>query len=274
MTTDLTKLLNEWAYEPGQVNVRLVQAEDGRMVVQMRVDLGVLQMELEGRPDGRTVEGHESLLEYYESMVAPEGGGPGDDDEEEGDGDGDGDGGLAGEEGEVGSDGLQLDGEACRALREEAAQYYHRFVSLLVLDEYERVVEDTTRNLRVAELCAGYAEDDEDRAALEPFRPYLLMIRARALASLAIDDDEPKAAVVAIDEALDEIGRICESRGKLEDFETLDEVRLLRGMREALTPKLPVSAKEELRRRLDEAVARENYELAAILRDELRQMRE
>lgn len=272
MTTDLTKLLNEWAYEPGQVNVRLVQAEDGRMVVQMRVDLGVLQMELEGRPDGRTVEGHESLLEYYESMVAPEGGGPGDDDEEEGDGDGDG--GLAGEEGEVGSDGLQLDGEACRALREEAAQYYHRFVSLLVLDEYERVVEDTTRNLRVAELCAGYAEDDEDRAALEPFRPYLLMIRARALASLAIDDDEPKAAVVAIDEALDEIGRICESRGKPEDFETLDEVRLLRGMREALTPKLPVSAKEELRRRLDEAVARENYELAAILRDELRQMRE
>lgn len=263
MTTDLTHLLGEWAYEPGQVNVRLVQAEDGRTVVQMRVDLGVLQMELEGRPDGRSVEGHDSLLEYYESLLgegAEEELLSGDDSDEE----------DPASEGE----GAKLDGDACRALREEAAQYYHRFVSLLVLEEYERVVEDTTRNLRVAELCAAQAEDDEDRGALEPFRPYLLMIRARALASLAIDDDEPKAAVVAIDEALEEITRLCESRGKPEEFEGLDEVRLLRGMREALTPKLPVSAKEELRQRLDEAVARENYELAAILRDELRQMRE
>lgn len=262
MTTDLTRLLGEWAYEPGQVNVRLVQAEDGRTVVQMRVDLGVLQMELDGRPDGRTVEGHESLLEYYESMAG--GGEAGEDGalEEER------------EEGEEPAGSMTLDADVCRALREEAAQYYHRFVSLLVLEEYERVVEDTTRNLRVAELCAACAEEDDDRGALEPFRPYLLMIRARALASLAVDDDEPKSAVLAIDEALDEIGRICEGRGKPEEFEGLDEVRLLRGMREALTPKLPVSAKEELRRRLDEAVAKENYELAAILRDELRQMRE
>lgn len=264
MTTDLTRLLNEWAYEPGQVNVRLVQAEDGRTVVQMRVDLGVLQMELEGRPDGRTVEGRESLLEYYEEMAQEAEAGH-EEPEVEGD-----------EEGESEGEGavVRLDSEACRALREEAAQYYHRFVSLLVLEEYERVVEDTTRNLRVAELCGSLAENEEDQAALEPFRPYLLMIRARALASLAIDDDEPKAAVVALDEALDEIGRICEARGKPEEFESLDEVRLIRGMREALTPKLPVSAKEELRRRLDEAVAKENYELAAILRDELRQMRE
>ncbi len=264
-------MLSDWAYEPGQVNVRLVQAEDGRTVVQMRVDLGVLQMELDGRPDGRTVEGHESLLEYYESLVGEEdppedAAGTPDEDGDEAD--------ALGEEGEDSPELEKLDGDACRSLREEAAQYYHRFVSLLVLEEYERVVEDTTRNLRVAELCAACAQDEEDRVALEPFRPYLLMIRARALASLAVDDDEPKAAVVSIDEALEEIARLCEARGKPEELEGLDEVRLLRGMREALTPKLPVSAKEELRQRLDEAVARENYELAAILRDELRQMRE
>ena len=35
-------------------------------------------------------------------------------------------------------------------------------------------------------------------------------------------------------------------------------------------PKLPVSQKSDLRRRLDEALKNENYELAAILRDELR----
>ena len=45
-------------------------------------------------------------------------------------------------------------------------------------------------------------------------------------------------------------------------------------MREALVPKLPVSQRAELRARLDEALMQENYELAAILRDELRMLPE
>jgi len=43
-------------------------------------------------------------------------------------------------------------------------------------------------------------------------------------------------------------------------------------MREALAPKLPVSARAELQSRLKQALESENYELAAILRDELRLM--
>ena len=44
-------------------------------------------------------------------------------------------------------------------------------------------------------------------------------------------------------------------------------------MREALVPKLPASPPSqaaELRRRLQRAIDQENYELAAILRDEIR----
>ena len=49
---DLTGLLQEWAYEPGRVNARRITGCDGRPKLQVRIDLGVLQMEIEGRPDG------------------------------------------------------------------------------------------------------------------------------------------------------------------------------------------------------------------------------
>ena len=51
-----------------------------------------------------------------------------------------------------------------------------------------------------------------------------------------------------------------------------NEVQLLRGMREMLVPKLPTSQRSELEERLRAAIRAENYELAAILRDELRQL--
>jgi protein-arginine kinase activator protein McsA len=41
-------------------------------------------------------------------------------------------------------------------------------------------------------------------------------------------------------------------------------------MREALVPKLPASQRIELQERLQAAIDAENYELAAVLRDELR----
>jgi protein-arginine kinase activator protein McsA len=45
---------------------------------------------------------------------------------------------------------------------------------------------------------------------------------------------------------------------------------VLKGMKETLTPKLPVSQRAELKARLAQAIKQENYELAAILRDELK----
>ena len=47
---------------------------------------------------------------------------------------------------------------------------------------------------------------------------------------------------------------------------------MLEGMRDVLQPQLPTSQRYELERRLQAAATAENYELAAILRDELRQL--
>ncbi len=246
MSEDLSRFLNEWPFEPGKLNVRLVTAEDGEPRIQVRLDLGVLQMFVDGRPDGQRPEGFDSLLEYQEARL----------DE-------------AGPEGK-----FSLSEDDCEALRNEAVQYYHRYMALLVLEDYEGVVRDTTRNLRVLDLCAKHAQTESDRASLEQFRPYITMMRARAIASQAIKDNEPKAALHAIDEGLEALRQYFNESGEPDLFEQSGEVQMLRGMREALVPKLPVSQKSELKARLAKAIEQENYKLAAILRDELRLLKE
>lgn len=252
MTIDITGILRDWPYEPGQINVRLIEGDDGEPKIQMRLDLGLLQMETSGRPDGQRPQGYESLLEYYEAAL----------DEH-----------VTQAEGED-ADPFVLAGDDCRQLREEAVQYYHRYISLLVLGDFQGVVRDTTRNLRVLDFCRDHAEAEEDRDILEQFRPYISMMRARAIASQAIADNEPNAAVFAIDEGLEAVKKIYSEGGDAEAFEAANEVLLLRGMRDELVKKLPASQKTELRRRLQEAIEHENYELAAILRDELRMLKE
>ena len=59
-----------------------------------------------------------------------------------------------------------------------------------------------------------------------------------------------------------------------ESWAQSNEAQLLRGMKEALVPQLPPSERADLKERLHAAVAAENYELAAILRDELRLLRD
>ncbi|MEI7863439.1 MAG: DNA helicase UvrBC, partial [Planctomycetota bacterium] len=49
---DIDTLLKGWEFQPGEVSARLVKARNGREVLQMRVDMGMLQMEADLRPDG------------------------------------------------------------------------------------------------------------------------------------------------------------------------------------------------------------------------------
>lgn len=281
MSIDLTDILRDWPHEGGQINVRLIQGDDGEPKIQMRLDLGILQMEITGRPDGQRPNGYESLLEFYEARidhgeagVAPSEAdadlagaaeAPAQDDEPQTD--------TADALGPA-PDPVTLTEEDCRLLREEAVQYYHRYISLLVLGDYDGVLRDTARNLRVLDLCAQYAESDEDRAILEQFRSYITMMRVRALASQMVVDNEPKAALFAIDDGIELIRRQYDDSGRAAEFEDASEVQLLRGMRDELALKLPASQKNELRERLRRAIEAENYELAAILRDELRMLKE
>jgi hypothetical protein len=274
MERDLTQMLEEWPFEPGKISVRVIEGKDGEPRIQVRLDLGLLQMHVAGRPDGKRPEGYDSLLEYHESHIDqlqmeelqnPE---LADEPEQEPEG-------FVEHDEDQDEDAVVprfLTSEECKLLREEAQQYYHRYIALLVLEDYDAVVRDTSRNLRVLDLFRDYALEEEDRQAMEGHRPYIMMMRARSLASLAMKAEENKAAIFAIDEGLESLKQYYESLERPELFDESGEVQMLRDMRDALVPKLPVSQKAELRQRLDAAIASENFELAAILRDEIRML--
>lgn len=276
MNPDLTELLAAWKYEPGKINVRLIETGQGQSFVQVRLDLGILQMRLDGRPDGQRPQGFESYLEMVESWIEDAHRAEGPAEEFEGEFEED-----AGEaplqpprngRHDPADVPFRLTREQCAVLRDEAIQYYHRYLALLALEDYERVVRDTTRNLRVLDILGQYAEHEEDRQSVVHTKSHVTMMRARAMASMAIRDNEPKAAVLAIEEGIEALRRHFAAIGHAELFERSSEVQVLQGMKNALTPKLPVSQKAELRKRLDDAVSQENYRLAAILRDELNSM--
>ncbi len=61
----LDYLLQQWPFDADGLGVRLLKGADGRDVLQLRVDLGILQLETSGRPDGLRPEGHASLLDLF-----------------------------------------------------------------------------------------------------------------------------------------------------------------------------------------------------------------
>ena len=56
------------------------------------------------------------------------------------------------------------------------------------------------------------------------------------------------------------------------DIEATPEIQFLKGMRDMFVPRLPSSQRQEMEERLAAAIDAENYELAAILRNEIRQL--
>ena len=245
---DISPVLRGWEYEPGVINVRKINGSDGLPKVQMRLDLGLLQMEMSGRPDGVRQHGHESLLEYFESL-------------------------LADHRRRHGTElGFHLSSEQCASLRDEAVMYYQRYLSLFVLEEFGGVVRDTARNLRVLDLCGKYAEDENDRLVLEQFRPYIVMMNARARASILFTDKKYAQALAKVEEGLSQIREFFTQFGQEEAYAESNEVHALKRLAREIRKKLPVSPATKLQRRLERAVKEERYEEAAKLRDKLASM--
>ncbi len=232
---DISSILKSWAYEGGRLNVRIVEADDGREILQLRIELGVIQMEMSGRPDGIVQDGFPSLLALFDVRGVHGG----------------------------------LEPEMCRRLREEGVQRSHRSAALFAMNRWEETIRDCNENLELFDLCKHHANDEQDRIALEQFRGAVIALRARAAAEWAVEEDNLKMAMSALSQGLEEL------RSALgDDWEQTNETQLLRGMMEALVPKLPTSERADLQERLAQAIANENYELAAILRDEIRLLRD
>jgi hypothetical protein len=248
MSADISEILKSWPFKPGQVSARRIRGADGKEKLQLRLDLGLLQMEIQGRPDGRRPHGQESLLDYHQRR-------------------------LARHVEQAGSEeGFLLGEKECEALRSEATLFYHRYLAEFVLGEYAAVVRDTGRNIAVMDFCRRYAREETDRYCLEEFRPYLLMMRARAGGHQAMNDSRPREALETLRQAIAEIETLYEALGDDKLAEQSSEIGVLRSMEKDLLAQLPPDPVEKLRRELADALEAEHYEQAARLRDELRRL--
>jgi hypothetical protein len=243
MSQDLNDLLDGWPHEPGQIKVRKIAGSDGHEKVQLRLDLGLIQMEMIGRPDGQRPKGCESLLVFHQERSA-----------------------AAERNGET----YKISAEECGELQQEGIQYYHRYLSLFQLDDYSAVIRDTQRNLDLF----GFVRDHTDREdivwAFEQFVPYVQMMNTRAKASIEVDRKRVEAALREIDEGRERILAFYNEHDQAEAAEKSAELSFLDEWREELSAKRPVSKLEKMRREMESAIAHEAYERAAQLRDAIK----
>jgi hypothetical protein len=247
MSKDLAVLLQGWDYNPNEVTVRRVLGADGREKIQMRLDLGVLQMETEGRPDGKRPHDFESLLEYHLDRKERA-------------------------DDSVEFMGWSLDSEECAELKQEAMQYYYRYLSLFHLGDYWNVIRDTERNVVVFDMIRDFAQEDSDRMSLEQFRPYVLMMNARARACIALEDKNYDRALELIDGGIDSIRDFFQEIERDDLADSCREIQFLEEWSERIENNRPLTAADRLRRELTQAVEHEDYERAAQLRDQIREL--
>jgi hypothetical protein len=245
---DLQATLQDWPYEPEKISVRKILGTDEAVRIQMRVELGILQMEAEGRPDGTKPHGCESLLAYHQKRLAKH------------------------QERNGTALGFGLTRPECHALRVEASLFYRRYIALFVLEEFVNVLRDTTHSLEIFDLCHEYGIDPDDRMALEEFRPYVVMMHARALAYHALEENQAASALAHVNRGILDIKAHFERTGQSDTGKACEEIKILRTLANELKAKVPADSVVVARKALRAAIEQERFEEAARLRDELKNL--
>jgi hypothetical protein len=243
---DLDAALREWGYEPERISVRKIVGADGAVRIQMRVELGVLQMYAEGRPDGAQPHGWPTLLTYHQKR-------------------------LTRHQQRNGTPlGFGLSQQECYDLRLEASLFYRRYIALFVLEEYAGVAMDTSHSLGIFDMCREHALEPEDRAALEEFRPYVMMMDARARAYQSIEQGQVSSALAHINRGIMAINAHYESFNQLEIAAKAEEIKILRALMHELSAQAPKDSLVVTKNALRAAIEQERFEEAARLRDAIK----
>lgn len=238
---NLDSHLKNWPYDPAGISVRIVQGDDKRDVIQMRVDMGILQLETQGRPDGSRPHGFESYHDY-----------------------------LIGEAVRLGDD-MVLDEDQSNEADREFVQYYHRRVCWLALCNFRKAVEDADHTLGLMDFCRDHSPNEQWTISHEQYRPFVLFHRTQAAALAILEQEGAEAAIQEISDGLEKMREVFAHYDALEQFDDDELVKRLEETRETLRQKHDVG--KTLQEQLAEAIASEQYEVAAQIRDELNRRR-
>ena len=235
---DIDSLLRTWEFRAGEVNARLIKTRAGREVLQMRIDMGVVQMETDLRPDGQRPNGAETYYDYLVGEVIREG------------------------------DAFRLSKEQCTEADREFVQFYQRRLCWLSLRDYRRAARDADHSLAFMDFVREHSADEEWTLSHEQYRPFVLFHRVQAAALASLEEQGPEAAIGEINAGLATFRDLFARYDASEQFEEDELVKRLREMRESVRQRYEVG--RTLSEQLADAVKAENYELAAKIRDRIR----
>ena len=203
MNKDIGDIMNSWEYKPNSIIVRKIAGDDGKEKIQIRVAIGILQMEVNGRPDGKTPYDKESLLDYYQSFLK-----------------------------EHDEKGFALTEQDMKNLDAEIMQYYHRRICFFVLKDYALAKRDAEHNLQLMDFIKSYCIDEDYVQSYEQFRPFVIMEKTRAASLECLNKDDYAGAMEYIGYAIEAIENFYIEYGTDEDdIKNIPELTLLRKWR-------------------------------------------
>lgn len=249
MTLDLDDLITGWNCPTGELRARAVGGRDGARLLQLRVDLGVLQMFTAGRPDGERYQDSPTVRAYIARAL---------------------------------QNRQRPAEEHWRALERELLQFNYRRMAFSAaaeraLDEGREskarrfmrgALGDIRTCLAILRLLGRCGRHDQD---LHPsMRPTLLFDSARLRAQLRVVEGRYEEAVEVADTGAARLEQLLTDLGYEQEQREGDAgLRYLRTMSLRLRHNYGIT--HTLREQLDEAIEREDFEEAARLRDELAQ---
>ena len=244
---DIISILSEWDYDPAS-NVRKIVGSDGISKIQIRVDQGafqgILQLNLDGRPDGKRPHDVDFALDYYRTSQE-----------------------NYREKEDAGR--FELNRKSCQELFDEGSRVYGRYVFLLQLKDYDRVIRDTERNMELFRFVHRHAAHEEDRMSLQKWWPYVLRINGTARAMLKAGEGQYDESIGIIVQARQQIAALKEVDAEEFHSELKRSGEALDELERDIQDSRPLSEKATLEQELQEAVDSERFEAAALLRDKL-----
>lgn len=236
---NIDAILRGWPYQVGEVVVRQIKGEDGRDLLQMRLEMGVLQLEFDGRPDGQKPEGYDTYFDYLKSLSLDE------------------------------QEPLVLDEDQCGEIDREFVQFYHRRICWLTLRDFRRATRDADHSLALMDFSRKHSPDKEWTLSHEQYRPFVLFHRTQAVALAVSDEEGPEKAIAEIDKGLERMRELFAEHDAEEQYDDNELVVRLTELKESLREHFKIEP--PLAEQLADAIAAEEYELAARLRDEISQ---
>ncbi len=244
MSADISDILREWEFDSDN-QIRIIQADDGRQVLQVRQPMGVEQYELDGRPDGKRPFGRETALEEFQARLE------------------------AWRAAHGSEEGFTLSHDDFAAMQGEGVLFYFRYLVLFQIGDFARTARDTDHNLSLFALVEKFGESEEDRKELLQYKPYVLRMNAIARAMISLHQEMKSAAVDIITNAISAIEGMGEIDTPAFQFERVRSLNYLKATLKQIRDKKDSPA-DALKNELQAAIDDEDYERAASLRDRIR----